>query len=134
MPLALFDDKGLDKETRSKIANSIVKCEDLGKSVKRGGTGFGKPDFPKVDIKKEIASFVGPDSWTFFRALDIDPAFLHMPVKDWEETSFKNGKTVVKHLCVVNDAVERGIKLCFDLLKAAKHGEGLQNVLQVVEN
>ena len=104
VPLALFDDKGLDKETRSKIANSIVKCEDQGKSVKRRSTGFGKPDFPKVDIKKEIASFVGPDSWTFFRALDIDPAFLHMPVKDWEETSFKNGKTVVKHLCAVNDA------------------------------
>ena len=124
----------MDNEVRSKIANSIVKCEDQGKSVKRRSTGFGKPDFPKVDIKKEIASFVGPDSWTFFRALDIDPAFLHMPVKDWEETSFKNGKTVVKHLCVVNDAAERGIKLCFDFLKAAKHEEGLQNVLQVVEN
>ena len=58
-----------------------------------------------------------------------------MPVEDWEEEpSYKNGKSVVSHLCVVNDAAERGVKLCFDFFKAAKHEEGIQNVLQVVEN
>ena len=135
VPLALFD-RGLDDEVRSKIAESIVQCEDQGKGVKRRGTGFGKPEFPKVDIKKtEIASFVGPDSWTFFRTLEIDSAFLKMPVEDWEEEpSYKNGKSVVSHLCVVNDAAERGVKLCFDFLNAAKLEDGLQNVLQVVEN
>ena len=34
------------------------------------------------------------------------------------------------HLC----ATERGIKLGFDFLNVAKLEEGLQNVLQVVEN
>ena len=58
-----------------------------------------------------------------------------MPVEDWEEEpSYKNGKSVVSHLCVVNDAAERGVKLCFDFLNAAKLEDGLQNVLQVVEN
>ena len=37
VPLALFD-RGLDDEVRSKIAESIVQCEDQGKGVKRRGT------------------------------------------------------------------------------------------------
>ena len=38
------------------------------------------------------------------------------------------------HLAVVNDAAERGVKLCNDILPYAKGEARLQNVLQVVEN
>ena len=44
------------------------------------------------------------------------------------------GKRVVNHLSVTNDAAERGVKLAHDYLESAKQEEMYQNVLQVVKN
>ena len=41
---------------------------------------------------------------------------------------------VVRNLCVVNDAAERGVKLCHDYIDSARKEGNIQSILQVVEN
>ena len=48
--------------------------------------------------------------------------------------SYKDAKLIVENMAVVNDAAERGVKLCHDFLDSARKEERLQDVLQVVEN
>ena len=43
-------------------------------------------------------------------------------------------KLVVDKFHVVNEAAERGVKLCYDFLEAAKTENRFQQILQVVEN
>ena len=65
----------------------------------------------------------------------LDPGFLSLPVEIWElDLSFNEAKLTVSNLMVVNDAVERGVKLCRDYIKSSKQEGVLQNILQIVEN
>ena len=41
---------------------------------------------------------------------------------------------VVRNLCVVNDAAEKGVKLCHDYNDSARKEGNIQSILQVVEN
>ena len=61
--------------------------------------------------------------WT---ALKIEPS------KSPEVSIFFRAKK--DHLLVVNDAAERGVKLAYDFVDAAKSEGRYQNILQVVEN
>ena len=65
-----------------------------------------------------------------FRILEIDSAFLNMPVKDWEQEPryrYINGKHVTTH-----DSEERVFKRHFVFLNTSKIEAGLQRALQVV--
>ena len=92
-----------------------------------------QPSFPSaIDSSHSLSKLVGPDSWGFFEVLRIDTSFLKMPVEQWKnEQSYQAAKMTVKNLRIVNDSVERGVKLGSDLLSAARIEERYQNVLQV---
>ena len=136
MPLSLFNDS-VSEALKAKVSKKIIESECLTSCAKRKGTGFGKPIFPEVTTESncDLSDFAGSDCWAFFRILRINPEFLHLPVNEWvSNQAFLHGKEVVAALCVVNDAAERGVKLCHDFLGSSKKESNLQNVLQVVEN
>ena len=67
--------------------------------------------------------------------MKLESSFIDLPVESWnKDEGFKAAETVVKNLKVVNDAAERGIKLCIAFLLKAKKNETFQNIVQVVEN
>ena len=135
VPLSLFSSSTSD-ETKQLLVDEIKKHSESSSRCKKVGTDFGKPCFPEIPTKKVcLKTFVGPDSWAFFRIAKINPSFLEVPITDWNSnTDFKAGKEIVSNLCVVNDSAERGVKLCHDFLDSAKKEGNLQSVLQVVEN
>ena len=60
---------------------------------------------------------------------------MNTSIENWNENfSYIEAKQIISKLCVVNDAAERGVKLCYDFLSSSKKEENLQNILQVVEN
>ena len=59
---------------------------------------------------------------------------MSVSVCDWSSCeSFLNAKNVINGLRVVNDAAERGVKLCQDFIGQSKSEEKMQSILQVVE-
>ena len=135
VPLSLFSHSVTSQE-KMNIARAILSSERYDDLQKRDGTGFGKPMFPSVPKDNaNLSDFIGPDSRFFFRVLNIKSDFLLESVEDWpKNTSYIQGKNIVESLHVVNDAAERGVKLCADFLNVAKTEDKLQNSLQVVEN
>ena len=134
IPLSLFD-TSLSPELKTTVAKQILMYDQGQSSQQRKGTGHGKPIFPDLDGHVELSNLVGADCYTFFRILDIDCCFLMKPAKEWQyDDNYIKGKQIVNNLCVVNDAAERGVKLCHDFLHTAKSDESLQKVLQVVDN
>lgn len=134
--LSLFNHY-VSNDMKQSIAEKLKVFGTSESCVNRVGTGFGKPQLPPVpeSIEDDVSKFVGKDSSMFFKILKIDRSFLDLPVKDWDsDESYKHGKQVVAKLSCVNDAAERGVKLCNDFLPRAKKEENFQNVLQVVEN
>ena len=83
-----------------------------------------------------MAELITPVSWFIFRKLHIVGSFLHLPVCQWEaDEEYDHLKTYVSTVKVVNDAAERGIKLCSDIIKKMTKNEGTRNDLcQVIEN
>ena len=137
VPLSLFS-SSVTNESKKKMVDKLqlVSFEDVESST-RHGTDFGKPVFPEVPIEHatELSTFIGRNSWIFFRILRLDHSFLNLPVEEWNSSSsYLAAKEVVNNICVVNDAAERGVKLCHDFLDTAKKEANLQNILQVVEN
>ena len=60
--------------------------------------------------------------------------FLEEDVETWEETdSFHASRSKVQGINVVNDPIERAVKLTTDFVSSAKTEEHFQNILQVVE-
>lgn len=109
--------------------------EKFFKFSKRHGTGYGKPGFPECTESMDIQDYLGPDSIGFFTTLGLDLNFLHHEADTWEELeSYQEARTAVKHLKVVNDAAERGVKLTADFMGVAKREDRFQGILQVVEN
>ena len=71
----------------------------------------------------------------FFEKFEIKLTFLDLNVLEWySDQNYQTGLKIAKHLRVVNDVAERGIKLTSDLNHSltAKE-EQKQYVLQVVE-
>lgn len=53
----------------------------------------------------------------------------------WEENSdYLEVKKIVENIQVVNEAAERGVKLCNDFLGVTKNEQRFQEALQVVES
>ena len=102
---------------------------------KRHGTGYGKPGFPECTESLDIQDYLGPDSIGFFTTLGLDLNFLHHDANTWEDLqSYQEARKAVKHLKVVNDAAERGVKLSADFMGVARREDRFQGILQVVEN
>ena len=103
----------------------------------RTGASHGNPVFPTMPerVNEDLVQFVEPSSIKFFNNMRLDPGFLSLPVEIWEpDSSFNEAKLTVSNPMVVNDAAERGVKLCHDYIKSSKQKGVLQNILQVVEN
>ena len=81
-----------------------------------------------------MLDLVGPSSPFFFIAFDIDSGFLSEPVKSLKtNTIFQTSNEVVKHLKVINDLAERGVKLTAGFLGSAHKEENFQNILQLLK-
>ena len=135
VPLSLFS-HSLSDEEKDLVSKKILQSQSSDSCVQRTGSNFGKPIFPDVpQVTCDLSEFAGKDSWAFFRILDISPNFLNTPAASWPSNEeYAVGKVVVANLCVVNDAAEKGVKLCHDFLGSSRRESNLQNVLQVVEN
>ena len=76
-------------------------------------TLIGHKIFPDIKEKIAIYTIVGPDCWSIFRILNINADFLKVPLEKWPSNEhFYKGQGKYRHLCVVNNAAERGVKLC----------------------
>lgn len=136
IPFSLFSSDVTESE-KMKIVEEICKYNFDASNTKRIGQSYGKPFFPKIpqDVPEDLSFFVGEDSVIFFQILNIDTSFLKVPIQLWNENkAYCDAKKVISNICVVNDAAERGVKLCHDFLSSSKKEDNLQNILQVVEN
>ena len=139
LPLCLFS-SAVDDHLKAKIVEEMLKHPKKASMTNRDGTDFGKPNFPDCiqrnsDGEASLPDFVGEDCWGFFRIMKMDPSFLDSPVSSWHlSAEYMDALKVVNNMCVVNDAAERGVKLCSDFITSARKEGNLQNILQVVEN
>ena len=137
VPLALFSNH-MENSEKSLLQKKLLQIELVvpERSQKRHGTGFGKPTFPPIpNLPFDLSHFVGPESWRFFKILQLDCSFVRLPVSEWAANdAFLQGKEIVENLRVVNDTAERGVKLCHDFIGCVKKETNLQSTLQVVEH
>ena len=132
VPLAFFS-KGLSDTIKGDMAARSQMFTALKRFEKRPGAGHGKPCFPaEISLSTSLKDLVRPDSLGLFRILGIDPSFLATPVENWKANlQYQQAENTVRHLRVVNDSAERGVKLGSDCLSAAKLEDRYQDVLQV---
>ena len=93
------------------------------------GMKYGKPVMPAVLTVAGItlADFVGKDSSMFFRILNLSPRFLAKQVEEWEaDESYLEAVVTADNLVVVNDAAERGVKLCYEFLGGTQDEQQFQ--------
>lgn len=136
-PLTLFN-HSIDDATKEQLRKKLMNQKNsLPAETSRHGSGHGKPSFPNVEGLQhlDLSQLFGRESWQFFTILDVNTEFLYSPVSCWPSCeSFLKAEAIVQSLHVVNDAAERGVKLCHDFIASAKSEMKLQNILQVVEN
>ena len=59
---------------------------------------------------KNLWDFVGPDTYTFFKLLNLNPNLLNKNVSTWSSSAyFKHHIDVIRNLSVVNDISERAL-------------------------
>ena len=115
VPLALFSQMVSDKDKES-MRLRLLQFESAGRTTDCVGASFGKPNFKPISEEiKSLSDLIGPGSMRFFLIVNAP-------------------KTIVQSLQVVNEAAERGVKLCHDFLGVTMDKERFQDVLQVVES
>ena len=129
LPLCLFS-SAVDDHLKAKIVKEMLKHPKKASMTNRYGTDFGKPKFPDIPLSEEetsLLNFVGEDCWRFFRIMKMDSSFLDSPVSSWHlSAEYMDAVKVVNNMCVVNNAAERGVKLCSDFITCARIQEGGQ--------
>ena len=124
LPLCLFS-SAVDDHLKAKIVKENVKHPKKASMTNRDGTDFGKPKFPDIPLSEEetsLLNFVGEYCWRFFRIMKIDSSFLDSPVSSWHlSAEYMDAVKVVNNMCVVNNAAERGVKLCSDFITCARN-------------
>ena len=89
---------------------------------------------PEGEIQ-DLTIFVGPSSWSLLTIIGCNGEFLNKPPSAWaSDEEYVAAKEIIDNLLVVNDAAERGVKLCHDFLNSAKSEHKFQDILQVVQN
>lgn len=137
VPLALFSPM-VSEEIKDEMRMSLLRYEitDITKRVGLSYGGYGKPYLPSIpESGTSLVDLIGPDSFRFFTILGLPYQFLHIPAIDWmNNDDYQKMKMIVDKLQVVNEAAERGVKLCHDFLNVARDENRFQDVLQVVES
>ena len=97
---------------------------------------IGVPTFPVLSRSSRLVSFVGKQSWLLFDVLKIGLQWLAATPSKWEkDDEFQKAADLVRHLKVLNDLVERAIKLITDFAHSITNDEiQKQYLLQVVES
>ena len=89
--------------------------------------------WPDDGVMPSLARFVGPKSWLIFKALNLSDAeldWLKFRSCEWEKFSgFKKFQHFVKHLAVVNDNGERGVKAVQEVIGRTRLEPHRQNLL-----
>jgi hypothetical protein len=76
---------------------------------------LGKPLFQNIARDITLKSLIGPESHTLFAALNVNTCWLSKPVHLWpSDPDFVQAEQFVRHVKVVNDAAEIGVKLISD--------------------
>ena len=135
VPLALFSQMVSDKDKES-MRLRLLQFESAGRTMDCVGASFGKPNFKPISEEiKSLSDLIGPGSMRFFHIVNAPYEFLQTPANEWTKLdNFLELKTIVQSLQVVNEAAERGVKLCHDFLGVTMDKERFQDVLQVVES
>lgn len=96
----------------------------------------GKPQLPTIHQRSELSDFVNENSWFLFHVLDVQCTWLATPPETWEQNDcFVKVQNYLRHMKVVNDSAERGIKLCSEFIQIlTKNEDNRQEMLQVVES
>ena len=76
----------------------------------------GIPVFKRnIDRCSKLYDFIGPETWFIFECLRMNKDWLYNKPEQWTANeSFKKGKKFVANIKVVNNAVERTVKLYSD--------------------
>ena len=137
VPLALFGEN-VPADEKQQLAQSLMSPDNNptdDNPTARFGSGFGKPAFPKnITTESKLSDFITPDSWYFFKLMNINSSFLSLDVGLWlSDDSYKDAAKNVRAINVVNDCAERGVKLSSDFISGARCEENYQDIIQVVE-
>lgn len=137
VPLTLFSSQ-VNNSTKEDMRKALL-CQEGTEVTKRVGLnhgGYGKPHLPPVpDSSTALVDLIGPDSSRFFTIIGLPYQFIHTSASEWaDHEDYINMTQVVNKFQVVNEAAERGVKLCHDFLNVARNENRFQEVLQVVEN
>nr|CAI5865498.1 unnamed protein product [Callosobruchus analis] len=91
------------------------------------------PDNVENHLNKGLEQFIQPLSMDFFKRFNINTQFLKKDPLTWKnDDNYNSCLDVVKHLKVVNDSAERGVKLTEDFNNLlTKHENQKQCILQV---
>ena len=133
VPLVLFSPM-IEEEEKESMRHRLLQFESA-EVTERIGLLHGKPDLkPVPPPNTKIIDLIGPASIRFFSILNVSHSFLHTPASKWTcDKSFQAMKQIVDNLQVVNEAAERGVKLCHDFIGVTKDENRFQKILQVVE-
>ena len=125
-------------ETKEEMRKSILFFEktSVTKRVELNFGGYGKPCLPPtIEYGTSIVDLIGPGSFRFFSIFGMPCKFLNAPAHDWiNREDYQNMKLIVDKLQVVNEAAERGVKVCHDFLGVTRDENHFHDVLQVVES
>ena len=86
VPLCIFSNYVKDS-TKLAMAKKLLNFEKNECYYNRFGSGCGKPKFPKLNdnFSKDLDSYVGNDSWMFFKILKLNSSFLQQPIDAWKK-------------------------------------------------
>ena len=101
--LALFSDKTKDT-VKEKMRLAIIRH-----NKKPSHSEQQQPQCSSF-TNKNLWDFVGPDTYTFFKLLNLNPNLLNENVSKWSSSAyFKHHIDVIRNLSVVNDISERAL-------------------------
>lgn len=94
------------------------------------------PTFPEIDGQTKLQDLITPDSWEFFKILNLPSDWLALPPTQWSDNeNYQKAMQYVKTVKVVNDPAERGIKLASDYSKILSKDSAIRSLIyQVVED
>ena len=92
-----------------------------------------KPDLPALHPDVSILN-ISSTSWLIFDKLELSGSFLNLPVCEWDSNvEYRKLMCYVSTVKVVNDAAERGVKLCSDIIYETKNETTRNDMMQVIE-
>ena len=132
--LALADN-GCDDDVKSRMAARLLACGQPRRFAP------GKPVM-KMDLLQnkqadtpQLYQFIGRRSWLIFHLLELESAWLALPVNEWQaDVGYMRFKQYVSNINVVNDAAERAVKYVSDFANHSQDPEWRDEAVQVVNS